>query len=634
MRCAIYCRVSTDRQREAHNIDAQREALVAHAQAKGWSIAAIEEDDGVSGEIHPWDRPAMARVLDLAREKSFDVLLVIAVDRIARDDDNIGFSLVRKELRAYGVTLATPLQVYDFDSPEQRFFQDMEAAFASLEKHKIKSRMILGRKRKILEGGRPQMHPLGYGWSEEERATVVVDEEAKAVQAAFAIAAAGGRGALSVASELKRRGIKSGRVIKGKEGYIVDTTIRRLIRNPMYYSGEWTPHPKWLPGHTVEVIPLVGEDVWRAANRAITRAPTYPKRNINGEFLLRGLTCCADCGRRMRAHTSTTYRGKYTYFYYRCPDSDVDPLNHKRCATHGSIRADQVDALVWDHVARLIREPGALRAEVERMVDEEMVEGQKPDAVLRELARQIRALDEERTRAIRMCTKGMISEDETGVELADIERRRAPILQRRELVQIKKKGFEDQRARLAATEEKLAALREVLDELTFEERRAIVQEMVDEVRIDTKTRNIEIKGILLTAEEEEPAAGGGSGPSRPAGGSGEKRESRPRRRAKRDPSSSYGTRQRVRGWRRCYSEGPNRSDGRLAERAVSVEDEIARDLVVGEGLSELPDHPGRRRVAGDLGGERGRSRCWGSSRPPAEPGCAFAPSSCCVFHGK
>ena len=67
LRVAIYCRVSSDRQREQGTIGSQREALLVHAQSQGWNVVRMEEDDGVSGEVPPWDRPAMSRVLGLVR---------------------------------------------------------------------------------------------------------------------------------------------------------------------------------------------------------------------------------------------------------------------------------------------------------------------------------------------------------------------------------------------------------------------------------------------------------------------------------------------------------------------------------------------------------------------------------------
>ena len=115
LRCAIYSRVSSHAQKEQGTIASQREALIVYATAQGWDIAYNEEDDGFTGQIDPWERPALSRLLGLADDGAYDVLLVIDVDRVARDDDAIGFPLVRKALTDAGVQLATPKGIMDFE---------------------------------------------------------------------------------------------------------------------------------------------------------------------------------------------------------------------------------------------------------------------------------------------------------------------------------------------------------------------------------------------------------------------------------------------------------------------------------------------------------------------------------------
>ncbi len=370
---------------------------------------------------------------------------------------------------------------------------------------------------------RHEWDPLGYGWDVDASATVIVDSEAEAVKAAFTIAAEGVASASGVARELKRRGIKRGRKVKGKDGYITGATIKRIIRNPAYRTGDWTPQPNSLPDYVVRIPPLIGQEVWEAANRAIDRAPKFPKRKMSEDYLLRGLVRCACCGGPARGHTVTSHGGKYSYQYYRCAQIGRPPLNKAPCGSRGALRTDRVDSLVWAHIAHLIREPGALRAEVERMVEEGMADAVKPEAALRKLDGELRNLDEERSRLVRGFRKGLFREDELEKELQDIERQRAPLFQRRDLVLLKRKGLQDQQARLEATEAKLAAMKDTLDDLNFAERRAVIKELVERITIDTAEGTIELRTILLQASESEAGEGsggrGGTGGNRPPGGS-------------------------------------------------------------------------------------------------------------------
>lgn len=200
LRVVIYCRVSSDRQREQGTIGSQREALLKHAAEQGWTVARVEEDDGVSGEIPPWDRPAMSRVLSMVEVQAVDLLLVIDVDRIARDSDNVAFAMVRKALRDAGVKLATPRGFLDLESAEQRLFQDILSALASFERHKIKERTTRGRRAAIQHGEIAPVNrlPTGYVWDVESKRVVEQPEEAALVREVFRLATEERRGVQSI----------------------------------------------------------------------------------------------------------------------------------------------------------------------------------------------------------------------------------------------------------------------------------------------------------------------------------------------------------------------------------------------------------------------------------------------------
>src|SRR5438046_10221613 len=81
---AIYARVSSDQQREAHTIASQTAALIEWARTldleapKAW----IVEDEGYSGAT--LERPGLERVRDLAAEGQIQVVLADSHDRLSR----------------------------------------------------------------------------------------------------------------------------------------------------------------------------------------------------------------------------------------------------------------------------------------------------------------------------------------------------------------------------------------------------------------------------------------------------------------------------------------------------------------------------------------------------------------------
>ena len=82
-RAAIYCRVSTDRQeREGASLDTQLQDCQRVAEGK--SLALVLEYTDVESGLN-FDRPQYQRMLEAARNREFDYLIVWRMDRLGRD---------------------------------------------------------------------------------------------------------------------------------------------------------------------------------------------------------------------------------------------------------------------------------------------------------------------------------------------------------------------------------------------------------------------------------------------------------------------------------------------------------------------------------------------------------------------
>jgi DNA invertase Pin-like site-specific DNA recombinase len=79
MRCALYSRVSTDKQ-ECEN---QLLQLRTFAASQGWEVVHEFVDQGISGGTS--DRPAFQEMFSAASKRKFDVLLFWSLDRLSRE---------------------------------------------------------------------------------------------------------------------------------------------------------------------------------------------------------------------------------------------------------------------------------------------------------------------------------------------------------------------------------------------------------------------------------------------------------------------------------------------------------------------------------------------------------------------
>ena len=84
-RAAIYARVSTPQQEREATIESQISELRRYAAKQDYELSEAHHfiDQGISGAYLA--RPGLDRLRDLAAERAFDVALILAPDRLARN---------------------------------------------------------------------------------------------------------------------------------------------------------------------------------------------------------------------------------------------------------------------------------------------------------------------------------------------------------------------------------------------------------------------------------------------------------------------------------------------------------------------------------------------------------------------
>jgi DNA invertase Pin-like site-specific DNA recombinase len=150
MRVALYVRVSTDRQQQAQTIEQQVTQLQSYVAARdGWTVAEehVFRDDGYSGA--KLDRPGLDALRDQAARAAFDVVVVTAPDRLARNF--VHQMVVLEELERRGVRVVfidRPLT----DDPHEQLVTQIRGAVAEYERTLIADRMRRGRQARLRSG--------------------------------------------------------------------------------------------------------------------------------------------------------------------------------------------------------------------------------------------------------------------------------------------------------------------------------------------------------------------------------------------------------------------------------------------------------------------------------------------------
>lgn len=145
-RVALYLRVSTSEQ----TTENQRLELERVAKARGWDVAGIYEDAGVSGAKGRDKRPELDRLLKDATRGSFDIIMAWSVDRLGRSMQDL-VSLLN-DVHAVGVDLYLHQQAMDTTTPSGRAMFQMCGVFAEFERSMIQERIKAGLERAKANG--------------------------------------------------------------------------------------------------------------------------------------------------------------------------------------------------------------------------------------------------------------------------------------------------------------------------------------------------------------------------------------------------------------------------------------------------------------------------------------------------
>src|ERR1700682_2095326 len=182
---AIYARVSSEQQREAHTITSQTTALIEWAKTLNLDVptAWIFEDDGYSGAT--LERPGLERVRDLAAEGQIQTVLVYAPDRLSR---KYAYQiLLIEELDRQGVEPRF-LQAPQSATAEDQLLVQFQGMIAEYERAQILERSRRGKRYRARSGEVSVLSgaPYGYRYIRKTDETLasyrVIDAEARGVR--------------------------------------------------------------------------------------------------------------------------------------------------------------------------------------------------------------------------------------------------------------------------------------------------------------------------------------------------------------------------------------------------------------------------------------------------------------------
>lgn len=200
-----YIRVSTeDQAREGISLDNQRAKIRAYAELKEMNLLEVIEDAGISAKN--LNRPGAQRVLEMARKKEIDAVIVYKLDRMFRS--TVDALETTKKFDKLGVAFHSIHETLDTQSAMGKFFFTLTAALAELERGIIGERTRSALRHKRSNGGKTG-GDVPYGFDMDRKGRLIENPiEQRAIKKIVSLKASGSS-LRAISKELGAAGYKT-----------------------------------------------------------------------------------------------------------------------------------------------------------------------------------------------------------------------------------------------------------------------------------------------------------------------------------------------------------------------------------------------------------------------------------------
>ncbi len=424
-RAAIYARFSTDLQSD-RSIDDQIALCRDYAKKQGYRVIRTYDDKARSG-TSIFGRDGLLRLMDDARAGAFDIVVVEALDRLSRDQEDLAG--LYKRLTFAGVTI---MAVHDgqADAVQVGIRGLVSTLFIADLKHKVRRGMA-----GVVRDGR-NAGGKAYGYRPvlgRPGVLEIVEEEATVVRRIFE-AVASGHTPREIAGALNREGIPAPRGSAWNASTINGNAARGngILRNPIYmgrlvwnrvrmvrdpdtgkrvsrlndpseFKEAAVPHLAIIPPELFETVS--GE---RARRREASASGDYtraPKR------ILSGLLRCHVCGSGM------SKTGGGVYAHVQCSRSKESGA----CSNTRKYRLDKIERAVIDGVKGQLAHPQLLAEYVRAYREERMADAAKAAHGRADIERRLSKVAGQIERLVGALARGVLPVETVEAQVAPLE---------------------------------------------------------------------------------------------------------------------------------------------------------------------------------------------------------------------
>jgi site-specific DNA recombinase len=431
-RMAGYIRESDPTLADSITIESAAKAVREYGQKEGYIYEWHHEyREAVSAYMVPYtEREKLLKMLDAAKRKEFDVLVVTEVRAISRRQVEV--LVVYDMLQKYGVRLETIKEKFGDDAMSKAILS-LRSMFVEIEVEQSKMRMMRGRADRIAIGGAPNAHPkaaYGYSFIDTEREVkgayefnhkvIYVDAEGREWSEYTVVIFIfdllyHGKSLGFVVRTLNEIGVPPPKkALKGTPHWQRGSLYSILV-NPIYMGEVWAnrfrsipskqksntdvtimnPRDKWV--RLPDAPAIVSREVFEAVQKQLEanklesmRNNSHPQEELG--LLRSGYIFCGVCGRGLRLHYPSQANRKDSTPIYTCQNTEKDkesPSYHRT-----NIHITRLDIAVREKIIEVLNHPTHVRERVEELRKKEkpVISEEDIRATLASITRSMRNL--------------------------------------------------------------------------------------------------------------------------------------------------------------------------------------------------------------------------------------------------
>lgn len=409
MKCAIYTRVSTDKEEQKSSLINQRELFVNYIQERNWELYDfyVDIESGTTS-----NRENLNRLISDMEQKKFDIILAKELSRLARNGElSYRIKNLAENNKIDIVTLDNAINTLEGN----RSMFGLYAWLYEQESQRISERVKHSLTNKIRRGEFKGSIPP-YGYAVVNGQLQVRDDFCRNIVIRIFKDYLSGKGQTRIANELTKQGVPTPAQVAGKANASTvwhDSTIKIILHNHHYLGhlvqGRETTvsvtskaRQKISPDNYVVIEnthePIIDEELFYLVQDRLKKRSKYaPGPNLH---LFSGLLICSDCGKgfHYRANSKGYVCGSY------------DRRGNSACSSH-LVREQSLIEFVISDINCFIKQVSNPK-QLQQSKNTLLTSAQKLNEQIETCHAEIEKLTEQKNKALSHLINDVISKEE------------------------------------------------------------------------------------------------------------------------------------------------------------------------------------------------------------------------------